>query len=59
MEEEYWAECEACETETQVIVLDSEEPPQYCPMCGSPIDFEVIEEQLNSPIQGLFFYVVL
>ena len=44
MEEEYWAECIACETETQVLVIDTEEIPQYCPMCGSPIEFEVIED---------------
>lgn len=40
MEEEYWAECDACETETQVLVIDQEEIPQHCPMCGHPIEYE-------------------
>ncbi len=44
MEEEYWAECPACEVETQVLVLDSEELPQYCPMCGSRMEHELMED---------------
>ena len=40
METEYWTECEACETETQVLVVDEEEIPQYCPMCGFSVDYE-------------------
>lgn len=44
MEEEYWTECDACDTESQVMVIDSEEIPQFCPMCGSPMDFEAVEE---------------
>lgn len=43
MEEEYWTDCVACDTETNVVVLDSEEPPQFCPMCGSPSEYELIE----------------
>lgn len=43
MEEEYWAACEICDTETQVIVLDSEDPPAFCPMCGSDVEFEPLE----------------
>lgn len=45
MEEEYWAECPACDTETQVLVCDSGEQPQYCPMCGTPIEFEPLEDE--------------
>lgn len=45
MEEEYWAECEACEVETQVLVLDNEETPQYCSMCGSPLEYELMEDE--------------
>ena len=44
MEEEYWAECEACEVETQVLVLDNEEIPQYCSMCGTPLEYELMED---------------
>ena len=40
MEQEYWTECEACETETQVMVIDEEEMPQYCPMCGFSVAYE-------------------
>ena len=42
MEKEYWASCDACETETQVLVLD--EVPCYCPMCGSSVEFEELED---------------
>ncbi len=45
MEEEYWTECAACDTESQVLVVDSEETPLYCPMCGSPMQFTVLEEE--------------
>lgn len=45
MEEEYWAECEACESETQVMVLDNEEIPQFCPMCGSPVEYEQFDSE--------------
>ncbi len=40
MEEEYWTECDACECETQVMVIDNEEVPQFCPMCGTSTEFE-------------------
>jgi predicted nucleic acid-binding Zn ribbon protein len=30
-------ECNLCESEVEVIVKDSEEEPQYCPMCGVSI----------------------
>ena len=43
MEEEYWTECDACECETQVMVIDNEEVPQFCPMCGSPVDFDTFD----------------
>jgi predicted RNA-binding Zn-ribbon protein involved in translation (DUF1610 family) len=44
VETEYWALCDACETETQVMVLDEEEIPQYCPMCGTSVDYEELED---------------
>jgi len=33
-DETYTLECHLCETETEVLVKDCEEEPQYCPMCG-------------------------
>ena len=45
MEDEYWTECAACDTESQVLVLDSEEKPLYCPMCGSPMEYTLLEEE--------------
>jgi len=45
MEEEYWTECIACDTESQVMVIDNEEVPQFCPMCGSPMQFELLDEE--------------
>jgi hypothetical protein len=45
MEEEYWTECAACDTESQVMVIDNEEVPQFCPMCGTPMRFELLEEE--------------
>lgn len=44
MEEEYWTECVACDTETQVVVFDTEEIPQYCSMCGYPSTYEIVED---------------
>jgi rubrerythrin len=44
METEWWAECEACGTDTQVLVLDEEEAPQHCPMCGSSVEYEELED---------------
>jgi hypothetical protein len=44
MEEEYWTECAACETETQVLVIDQEEIPTHCSMCGSPSEYFEYEE---------------
>jgi rRNA maturation endonuclease Nob1 len=45
MEEEYWTECDACMTETQVMVMDQEEVPQFCPMCGSPCEYNILEDE--------------
>jgi DNA-directed RNA polymerase subunit RPC12/RpoP len=30
--------CVVCQTETEVSVVDSDEEPIYCPMCGSEIE---------------------
>jgi rubrerythrin len=45
MEEEYWTDCVACDTETQVMVIDNDEAPQNCPMCGYPTSYELIEDE--------------
>lgn len=45
MEQEYWALCEVCDTETQVLVVEAEEVPEFCPMCGSNIEFEPMDEE--------------
>ncbi len=37
MDETYELECEVCGTAVEVTVFDSEEEPEYCPMCGTPI----------------------
>jgi len=37
MEEAYELECDVCESVVEVLVYDSEEEPQYCPMCGTTI----------------------
>ena len=44
IEEEYAAACEACDTETQVLVLENEEEPRYCPMCGTPLEYDECED---------------
>jgi len=45
MEEEYWGLCDVCDTETQVMVVNSEDVPACCPMCGSDMDFENLSEE--------------
>lgn len=44
MEEEYYGQCDNCDVETQVLVINEEEIPLYCPMCGSNMEFEPLEE---------------
>lgn len=44
MEKEYWTECEACGTETQVLVIDEDEVPCYCPMCGYHSEYEELDD---------------
>jgi hypothetical protein len=40
MEDEYYGQCLNCDVDTYVTVLDEEELPLYCPMCGCQTDFE-------------------
>lgn len=45
MEEEYWGLCDVCDVETQVMVVNSEDVPAFCPMCGSDMEFENLSEE--------------
>jgi hypothetical protein len=45
MEGEYWGLCDVCDTETQVMVVNSEDVPAFCPMCGSDMEFENLSEE--------------
>lgn len=38
MDETYELECDVCESVVEVLVYESEEEPQYCPMCGTTIN---------------------
>ena len=44
MEEEYYGQCDNCDVETQILVINEEEVPLYCPMCGANMEFELLEE---------------
>lgn len=45
MEEEYLGVCDVCDIETQVMVINSEDVPNCCPMCGTDMEFENLAEQ--------------
>lgn len=45
MEEEYWGLCDVCDLETQVMVVNSEDVPAFCSMCGSDMEFENLSEE--------------
>ena len=45
MELEYWMCCDACETEVQVLVMDSNEKPVYCAMCQSPMVYTELDDE--------------
>jgi predicted nucleic acid-binding Zn ribbon protein len=45
MEEEYYGLCDNCDVETQVMVMNEEEPPLYCPMCGCGLEFEALADE--------------
>jgi len=41
----YWYECDVCDNSGELTPSeDVVEIPEFCPMCGSPIDFEEIDE---------------
>lgn len=44
MEEEYYGQCDNCDVETQVLVLEEEELPLFCPMCGSSMEYEPLDD---------------
>lgn len=37
--------CDICETETRVTVLEVDEYPQFCPMCGEQVESEIVPEE--------------
>lgn len=39
----YNGECVVCTTYLKLAVYNEDEPPQYCPLCGSTMDFEVAD----------------
>lgn len=41
----YSAECSVCETETDVSVLNNEEKPLFCPMCGTEVKFQPFDKE--------------
>ena len=43
----YFIECFKCDMETQVALYDNEEPC-FCPMCGSEVNAQLIEEEDDS-----------
>lgn len=44
MEEEYIGQCDGCDVETRITVINEEEVPLFCPMCGYTTDFEPLED---------------
>lgn len=37
MDETYEIECDVCDSLVECLVRDSEEEPEYCPMCGTAL----------------------
>ena len=45
MDELYWAVCDVCDTETEVSVVDADDTPSFCPMCGEQTVFTTAREE--------------
>ena len=43
-EETYWTECEICDNVVKVVVIEGDDYPSICPMCGEMADFKEIDE---------------
>jgi|SaaInl74LU_5_DNA_1037368.scaffolds.fasta_scaffold182177_1 Zn finger protein HypA/HybF involved in hydrogenase expression len=43
----YTGECVVCTTYVKLEVCDEDETPIYCPLCGSTLDYEVADEDLD------------
>ena len=41
----YTGECVVCTTYMKLEIVDQEETPVYCPLCGSTLVFEVADEE--------------
>jgi rubrerythrin len=46
MEQEYYTECEVCDTETHVLVVDADEIPEFCPMCGEMTEYQPFDSDI-------------
>ncbi len=45
----FYLDCDVCETETQVVIsTDIDDDPYHCPMCGTEIRAEMIDELNDS-----------
>lgn len=44
MNSEFNIECPICDIETVVVVKYEEEIPRHCPMCGSDVEAEQVDE---------------
>lgn len=45
IETKYWYECDVCDNSGELTPSeDVVEEPEFCPMCGSPANFEEIDE---------------
>ena len=44
MEKEYWGLCDICDNETQVMVVNGDDVPCYCPLCGSDLEFDSLSD---------------
>ena len=44
-EEKYWLECDVCDSVVKLTVLEGDDAPSVCPMCGSTADFEELDDE--------------
>ena len=43
MNEEYELECPLCDTLVELVVIDEESLPAFCPMCGTDVVWDSLE----------------
>ena len=44
METTYWTECDICDNIVEVTVLDGDDKPELCPMCGESTTYKETED---------------